>query len=500
MRSIRDWPEAALGGWEDLTRNARDLAEDGPRGRDHHRYLAEVEQLIDQDRLDRLARRLGTIGVLRALLLIWEQDDLRTDRSLRPDLFEAALSAAEAHPEGTLLTRLTSLHLHRFDELDEAHEGLFVRLADHLTQAFTARAEHSGQRRHSLLAVLSNEPALLSREGPDLLAQRIVEADENLKAYLRRLGLTALDRGRYGQLLRQRVYIERLMHCDAEHDEGLDFLIDLRGRDLLHQRGLDGRYFGHDVLEALTDQATNKPCRLWITTMLEVGGDPRLEHTKTWLDWWEPLSESARTTGRRWLSRDDLRLFLRAVEEFAEERGKSDLQRMFPARQRFLTGLYETGLVQQTRLIMSVRAQRFVRRTLKSAGVQIATLTGAVDTAIIVVDCGDFHLVEGSHSFSLWIYAGVPTRDLFDWTTKSFQVQWLRSSLPRLHAERSPWGDGGHVDVRHHGFWQKPAVDFIVEELGVELDLHELMSISDYNTLKRERGLPIPGSRRLRSP
>ena len=106
------------------------------------------------------------------------------------------------------------------------------------------------------------------------------------------------------------------------------------------------------------------------------------------------------------MSKEDLRLFLQAVEQYGLETANTEMQRMFPARKRFLEGLFKLKLIRNTRLLLGGKAQQSVKRILgKDVKTSFARMDGPMnDKAVIYLDCGDFHLVEGSHSFKIWVY------------------------------------------------------------------------------------------------
>lgn len=250
-------------------------------------------------------------------------------------------------------------------------------------------------------------------------------------------------------------------------------------------------FFGHELLRALVDKPDKAPSDEWLEAILEIGGDPRLQNSAMWRKWWQPLPANTRRQATRWMSVEDLRLFLLAVESFGREEGIADLSRLFPPRKKFLWGLYDSGKVKETRLILGDNVRKAVRNQLGRIRTDAATLKTLRDTAVIYVDCEDFHLVEGSHHFKLWIYAGRPAPALVDRSKRTFTPDDLRVDVPEQHAKQHPHGTLARREVIHRGLWQRGPLEFLIEDYGIYLDPAELLTSEDYYELKHKFGLPV---------
>ncbi|MEN1354777.1 EH signature domain-containing protein, partial [Pseudomonas aeruginosa] len=110
-------------------------------------------------------------------------------------------------------------------------------------------------------------------------------------------------------------------------------------------------------------------------------GDPRISrNSPNYREWWQFLGEERVQKVRGWLSKEDLRLFLQAVEQFGIETQNDDLQRMFPARKQFLEGLFKLKLIRNTRLLLGGRAQHSVKRILgKDVQTSLASMDGQMN-------------------------------------------------------------------------------------------------------------------------
>jgi len=206
------------------------------------------------------------------------------------------------------------------------------------------------------------------------------------------------------------------------------------------------------------------------------------------------VSQRARDQVIRWLSVEDLRLFLMAVENYGREEDVDDLTRLFPPRKKFLWGLYDSGMIRETRLILGRKVRNAVVEQVTKVRTDIALYQSNHDTAIIYVDCGDFHLVEGSHNFRLWTYAGRPVSMLPDRSKRVFSSHEFIYLIPAQHAREHPDGSDAHLAVTHKGLWQRRPLEFLIEEYGIDLDPTKLLTREDYEELKYKHRLPVRGS------
>jgi hypothetical protein len=497
LRDLPVWPAASEQQWGALTVRAGRLARGAGDGRRLQELRSQVEMLIDQRDLDGLRRRLSERVFARAVASVWLHDDLRARASMTPELVIGMFEAQGERPSRLLTATLATLLFRRFDTLDEWHKDLFEATAAVVhdgTQAARARPQAGGGVTDVVETIRRRGDLLLSKDSPRRVADEIGLQDDSLGVWLRANGLLGMDNGRFGQLLRQNVYLRRIADSDPTDTDNLGFLADLDDPDTVQASAVGGLQFGHEVLQAMTARRGANPCEMWIDALVAIGGDPRLEHTGQWRRWWHPLPEESRAQARRWMSTEDLRLFLEAVENYGLEMYSDDLDRMFPARKTFMWGLFELGLVRETRLIMGSRAARSVRRQLGHREPHITALSTLHDTAVIYIDCGSFHIVEGSHSFQLYLYAGRPTAVLTDRSKPALSPQDLKIRIPGDHARSSPHGWRGQKSIRHQGLWQKDALRFIVEELGIAVDPQRVLTPEDYYDLKTRHGLPVLGS------
>ena len=223
--------------------------------------------------------------------------------------------------------------------------------------------------------------------------------------------------------------------------------------------------------------------------ILGVAGDPRIASSaRNYQRWWRPLGEDRIAKVRGWLSKADLKLFLQAVEEFGRQHNNDELKRMFPARKRFLEGLDDLGLIRTTRLMLGARAETAISRILDSeVTTSFAKLPDMSEKAVIYLDCGEFHIIEGSHSFRIWTYLAPPSRSLTTYDRSTFSHRDLVKAIPREYEEANASLE--YSSVVHNNRWQYNVLSFLADN-GIQIEYENLFSKTDYQHFKRAFGLP----------
>lgn len=491
---LPEWTQADLVGWDGLAQRAFRVAAEAGRGAHFHRVVDDVRRLIEQKRFEEIDRRLSERRFARALVTVWHDDQEMAAASLTGARVAALVEAQQPRISRLTTVILIAVLLRYFDHLDRWHPGLLAALGSAAQRAVSCQAPRDSSA--DLVEAFRRDHHHLTRaDGPTRLAENLAITEVPLDEYFRLSGMLGFDGGRFGERLRHAYYIAQIR--EADHTAGgHPFLLEVTSRTIAEAPGRDGLYFGHEVLEALTDKPGQPPSDEWLGAVIDLGGDPRLRNTSKWRKWWQPVSQRARDQVTRWLSAEDLRLFLTAVETFAENSNNPMLRSHFPPRKRFLWGLYESGHVRETRLILGSKVRNSVKRQLGGTQLDAALLERLPNLAIIVLDCGDFHVIEGSHSFKLWLFAGQPVAELFDrervrFTPDQFRSTTLPTAIPYIHAKRHPKGTAARMDITHHGFWQRRALEFLISRCGVDLNPAELLTPEDYDRLKREVGLPV---------
>ena len=505
MPALLSWPSSVIGGWASLTERARTQESKAGLNDTFGRMVDELRDLARLARWDAfnrlLERRLGA----RALTWLWLNDKDIAARRLNRRGLEALVERQQGR-----LTRLTLLHLvqlyfrnfDRLDEPDEVASGESLRetletlIASQLA-VLTLPTTQLG-RPDALTTLKRDGHRLLSANGPQDLAIRVREQGAELGETFAGLGLSGFDSGRYGDVCRAHFYLETLRQLSPG---AWDDVLDELSKASVNRAPFEhGRRIGHAALEIMIDRSGDQPSESWQNFILQVAGDPRIASTApNYREWWQPLGESRISQVRGWLSKEDLRLFLQALEQYGKESGKADLQRMFPARKRFLEGLFQLGLIRSTRLMLGRIALHSVKRILDDdLRTSFASMDGSMsDKAVIYLDCGDFHLIEGSHSFKVWIYLAQPSRWVGTYDKSRFSHSDLTVSVPQQYGRTYP--GLAYEAVTHNGLWQQKVFAFLAQH-GIGLEVEKLLNRQDYRELLTRFGMPVVRARRTGVP
>lgn len=502
QRSISDWPHRSLEGWERITTRARERESEAGI---NDAFEAMVEMLRDAARLGRigsldnlLQRRLAA----RALTWLWLRDEAVRARLLKPRVLEALVHAQRSRLTRMTLLQLVQLYFREFDRLDGGTEGARAGLRDSLEsllkeQSAALPASKLRINRPDALSSLRMEAGwLLTANGPAELARRVRQRGDELAAAFRDLGLGGLDGGRYGDVARGHFYLETLRGLAPG---AWDPVLDELAKPAVSRAPFEGtRRIGHAALEIMIDRAGDDPGSKWQNFILELAGDPRIASSAPhYREWWVPLGEARIGRVRGWLSKEDLRLFLTALQQYGKETRNEDLQRMFPARKLFLEGLHKLGLIRYSRLMLGGLAHQSMRRILgEEMRTTFARMDGTMnDKAVIYLDCGDFHIVEGSHSFKIWLYLAQPGPWIKSYDRNSFSHRDLTVTLPRQYQDANP--RLAHLGVTHNGLWQQKVFEFLGDN-GIGMDVENLLTRQDYRELLERFGMPVVRPRRGR--
>lgn len=496
---MAEWPSQQVARWSELVEQGSAMEASTGKSDAFERMLAVLRDMARTGHFDGLVDLLKRRMTARALSWLWLNDEAMA--LLTPRLIELLLEAQQPRLTRMTLQQLAQLYFRRFDRLDERErlrELLARSLLEQLEKLPAARFESS--RADPLITLKHEGHWLLGLEGPSQLAERVRMADRELGATFAEMGLQGFDDGRYGDICRAHFYLETLRNLPlGEWDAVMDELL----KPSVNKAPFEGsRRIGHVALEILIDRAGQEPGEAWQNFILSLAGDPRIASTASnYREWWLPLGETRIQKVRGWLSKEDLRLFLQAVEQFGIETQNSDLQRMFPARKLFLEGLFKLKLIRSTRLLLGGKAQQSVRRILgKEVKTSFARMDGQMnDKAVIYLDCGDFHLVEGSHSFKIWVYLAAPGETLRSYERNSFSHYDLTTTIPGTYQRLYPGLP--HDAFTHHPplTWQNKVFTFLADN-GIALDIEQLLSSRDYQLSLRRFGVPVVNASRTLVP
>lgn len=486
--AISPWKRTVNAAWKDMTRRAQHFRSQAGRTSAFEAHLREARALLTET-VPGSDTFWQSRSRRRAVVTVWAEDADLAERTLRSDVLDQAVPVDS--PRSTLLTLvLARIYYQYFDDLDEWEPGLFALVGDRLA-LLAERTDPEGT--HGVfVALAAHRPVALGDRAPSRIAQHVSDSGEPLTTYLERVGLSDYHSGRFITLVQQYTYLKRLEQSDPTVHH--DFLRELTEGDLKKAPAEGRRMFGHLVVETMTTAEDIAPHDTWMNTIIDIAGDPRARGTAGWNTWWAQISEKSRSVVLRWLTTNDLRLFLTAVEQLGERTHNDDLTRMFPARKRLLEGLHQQNLIRETRLLAARQVRIDLRRELAGElRTEITQLKGAHPTlSVIYLDCGDFHVVEGSHDFSLHVFIGGPPAAFAEWSTAAIPVASMRTAAAGNH--KIP-----HAAFRHPNNlqWIAQFLTFLADH-GIHISPASVMDSDTLASVKRRFELPS-GPRRTRS-
>lgn len=474
--------------WIKLIANTKKIADSAGQSQEFKALEEGVRRLVVQGDVEQVKKILQKRRGVRVLTQLWIDSEQVRLHSFNESFIDYI---KELHPKLGMssLMNLISLLYRYFDDLNAgtAFHKLTAWLSEQIDLRLKDRKRGSSD---TILSVLhQHKNWLFDITAPKAVVDLAKKNYLDLNDQLKKLRLSELPQGRFLNICHAQYYLETLRDIPLGEDH--EILSELSKTEVAGMPYEDGKRIGHIALEIIIDRSGGAPSNTWQNFVLDLAGDPRIASTaKNYREWWMPIGENRIEVVTSWLAKEDLRLFLGAIEEYGKQSGDEALNRMFPARKQFLEGLYEHGIIRNTRLMLGQSAASTVKKVLgKSLTTSFIKLSDMSDKSVIYLDCGDFHIIEGSHSFKLWIYMGLPSSKLSDYSLKSLAHSDLTIRFVRDF--RSSYDGGQYKSITHSPTtWQKNAIEFLAEN-GVELDLEKVLSKEDYQVYIRRFGVPV---------
>lgn len=342
-----------------------------------------------------------------------------------------------------------------------------------------------------LTSYVKHATVLFSARGPSEVVAFAKNKQSDLDGVLRELGLNAFSNGRFLNLCRYQYYLETLktIPIGADHE----ILNEVVKTEVINAHIDDSRLLGHAVLEILIDRSAGSAISsVWQNVILNIAGDPRVPtSSQNYQKWWVLLGEHRISLMRSWLSRFDLALFLKILQQSAMDSSHSDMERMFESRKCFMQGLLEQGLVSQSRLFLSENAISYLKRHYKQDILPEFARVDSKDTSMIYLNLsGKAHMLEGSHSFKLKLFDQLPSKsNLLDYSVTRFSDFSLRTSVVAQHFMEFK-SVVGLKELTHdvHLNWQHNAIRFLVGR-GLSVSEYELIGAARYREYKSKFGV-----------
>jgi hypothetical protein len=492
-----DWKPSALDGWAVLVKATQKLESKAGKGDLFQEMVDQLVWIAKGKNRQSLSTLLTRRVAARALTQLWVEDkDFRLGML---NLYTLRMLVECQLPKLGIVTlqNLISVYFREFDQLDQIHEGCRQEVENVIKKQILIRHELTKTVvpiKKDLLSILHiNGNWLLTSEGPKKFVDLTRAEDRELADSFLLFELRGLDGGRYGDICRAHYYLEILRNLPVGMYD--DIFNELLKPSVNKAPFESGKRIGHIALEILIDRADGPPGDSWQEFILDLAGDPRIASSAiNFREWWKPLGNERVEKVRSWLVKEDLKLFLSALEQFGKESGDDGLQRMFPARQRFINGLLRQNLVKRTRLMLGAVTEHAVKKILgndlKTNFIKLTNANGMSDKAVIYVDCGDFCFIEGSHNFKLWVYLAPPTEFVYSYDVKQLSHENLTIEVPRRYLQKYS-KSAPFLPITHSPTtWQNKLFEFLAEN-GISLDIEPLLSPQDYREYLRRFGTPV---------
>ncbi|PTL89069.1 hypothetical protein C6W88_19765 [Halomonas litopenaei] len=339
------WNPVSLEPWVELTESAKKIEDNAGRG---DAYLKAEEKLLDVVR----SRNYGVLSVLlkkrvavRALTQLWLDDSYVLKRLMSPRLLEIMVEVQQPRLGRVPLLNILQLYFQEFDRLDHyssENDGSMRELFENVLVDQAKKFDIFSEvlMADDLISIIKQQGDwVLKVDGPNQVVSFAIKNGITLEGAFSKFGLKGVDNGRYADVCRAHYYIEKLHEIDEK--EWSPVFDELLHHDVSKAPyGREGKRIGHAALEVLIDRVS-EASEAWQDFMLSLAGDPRVSsRVKSYREWWAPLGDQRVEKVRGWFSKQDLRLFLQALEQYGEATDNAELKRMFPARRTFLEGLF----------------------------------------------------------------------------------------------------------------------------------------------------------------
>ncbi|MBI9113238.1 EH signature domain-containing protein [Maridesulfovibrio ferrireducens] len=251
----------------------------------------------------------------------------------------------------------------------------------------------------------------------------------------------------------------------------------------------DGNMLGHQVLQILIDKGMKGGERLpenWLEVVLSIAQDPRVPTgNSSFRKWWSVMGPQRTDWIRNQLSSLDLKVFLDVLEDYAESSGKDDIKRMFPARKKFLEGLFDLKMVVNSRLFLGGEAVSFLKRSYNDKSLPHYAKQSDSDKAIIYLNLGNLHMIEGTHSFPLIMMDDLPPSSNVmsyehDWFSKDDLNRRLLVAHDELRVKKTSMLPNDYIRHYPNLTWQHKAL-MAMKKYGVHVNPGNVLTRLDHN-------------------
>ncbi|SHJ99738.1 EH_Signature domain-containing protein [Desulfatibacillum alkenivorans DSM 16219] len=465
-----DWASSMTDALESLSRNI---------GTNSNKFLLRKDEI---SRLCRkgtpLSRMLKTKRDAKIFAILWNED--RAILQAYPPSSKTLEIIHNLFPRPSLqiVINLLDLFFREYDHLPDSQS---------LSQTVRKMMENYSQSPFvgDQGRIFDNKEILFGPDGPRALARESIRSKKDFEQACFDKGLPIGMGGRFLELAKQQYYLETIANLKIGAKSAIFSEVNKTSvKESPSQR--NGEFFGHDIVRAMIDRVSASKTVMpdnWIQVVLSIAGDPRRSKGGgNYQRWWSPLEGEYRSRMLRWLSRYDLNLFLRVLQESSTT---DAMKRMFPARRLFLEGLEKSGLVCESVLFLSWSAESYVKRSIPKSKLPHYNSLSDYDTSVIYLNLGKCHLIEGTHNYRLWLHGKLPPKNPIDFPFFSgLSSRDLGMGLKEQYEKAIRTGKQGPppIGVIHSRnlTWQKNAIKGM-KKFGLRVDPEKVLSAQDYD-------------------
>ncbi|HDL90049.1 MAG TPA: hypothetical protein ENG14_04010 [Thermodesulforhabdus norvegica] len=463
-------------------------------GKGSDKFLAScdrIKTLAVKGRADLIPGIIKTSVDVRALTYLLGEPEFRARVRVTKKMLDSLYT-----PKPMLglisLFQLINVFFRYFDQIageQEFDKGLF----DHFCRLLRKELANQGRiKTGQEIADLSNNKDLLfALEGPQRVVDYAMKYRVDLDVAFKELALQNYHDTRFHRLCRYRYYLDTLRQLPV--GKGHAVLAEVCKPEVYDAPAGVRRLLGHEILSILIDRASDQEVSdEWRGVILTIAGDPRVPNTSSrFRKWWSILGVDRQEKVRTWLSGFDLKLFLEVLNDYGISSGNTDLQRMFPARKTFLEGLLDQKLIQHARLFVGNSPECYLLRSYRKDELPEYAKVKDSYRSMIYLQVGHCHMIEGSHSFKLWLFPRLPTNaGITQYSKRRFDPKELSYDLERLYLDEFGKYVKAPIAVIHYPnlAWQAAAIKFLQGE-GLSLNIEKLIEPGFYRDYKSKYGL-----------
>lgn len=444
------------------------------------------EVLGDEEEKD-LASYIESSNCVRAFAKLLAQET-ESSRLLITDKTIKAIEYPTNPIKRQTLLLFIEAFLTKYDETMD--KDTLIRLGGFINSKLTSFKK---EKRQSVLSILANNPLpIFSLDGPKALVSWSRDCGVDLVDGFERNGLNDFCEGRFFTLSRYLYYLEELRAIPVGSNHQI--LEEITDKKVYLSPGDGVPHLGHEILSILIDRSSDSGLSdEWMRVIMDIAGDPRVpESSPGHRLWWSRLGQERIKLMRGWLSKLDLKLFLKVLHDYGNSSNDVDLQRMYPARKRFLEGLIDQGLVTNSRLFINPSAERFLKRGYKKEDLPEYAIVNDSKRSMIYLRVGQLHMIEGSHSFKLWIFPKLPAASkILNYHQMNYTPADLSSEIDSEYSKEFGRKSVKPATIIHSPVnfsWQHKAITYLKRQ-GVNIDIEKLFSQQDYVKYIRLKGL-----------